>query len=341
MAGTEDGRPLHRVTGRGRPPSFWHDSPLYSKLFIGISPIGSVVSSLMSRCLDDLTTVQPYQLARALSARIIASTPGRYHVYNIAESNAMAILSLEETLHMAVEQPTQYHVLTRAAWLKRPMKIVYTSHIIVGAVFIAYAYTYFPRPSFQRIRRTLFVDNWLAFALLTVYRCTPPRMLPLHYGFIDVMHPKLASGAGEPVSWSNNSYQLTIAAMPSLHFGTSVLIGWSLSRWAPHKILRLLGPVWPALMLFTVVATANHFLLDCIAGAAVVGIGWRMQRVLLLLLPLEQAVFWLTGVERPDTADLRVKAPVQSPSWTISEGARHVEEAKNLLGPLTDSEQST
>lgn len=285
-------------------------------------------------------TYWPYQLARALSARIIASTHNRYGIYNVAESHAMAILRVEEKLRMAVEQPTQYHILSRAPWLRRPMQIVYTSHIIVGVAFIAYAYTYFPRLTFQRIRRTLFVDNWLAFVLLTIYRCMPPRMLSAQYGFVDVLHPKLHSGEGEPVSWSNNRYQLTIAAMPSLHFGTSVLVGWSLYRYAPQRVLRLLGPLWPALMLLTVVGTANHFLLDCIAGAAVVWVGWRVQRLVLYLQPLEQVLFWLLSIERPKSADVMVRVLARSASWEFSEGARHIEEAKNPLSVSSDSEES-
>ena len=43
----------------------------------------------------------------------------------------------------------------------------------------------------------------------------------------------------------------------------------------------MLGAVYPALMLFVIVATGNHFWIDAAAGALVAGAAWVIARRLL------------------------------------------------------------
>jgi membrane-associated phospholipid phosphatase len=67
------------------------------------------------------------------------------------------------------------------------------------------------------------------------------------------------------VQLASNPY----AAMPSLHSADALIIGVAMalvvrSRWA--KALWLAWPLW---VWFTVMATANHFWLDVVAGIAV------------------------------------------------------------------------
>jgi hypothetical protein len=139
------------------------------------------------------------------------------------------------------------------------------------------------------------MDNLLAFLILTTWRCMPPRLLPDEYGYIDVLHKVPQS------VWANNKWQLTIAALPSLHFGTSVFIGCGLWSFAPrsHVILRYIALVYPFAMLATILATANHFFLDAVVGVLVPILGWRVQDMFLVLLPLEEKMFHLLRVEKP------------------------------------------
>ena len=68
--------------------------------------------------------------------------------------------------------------------------------------------------------------------------------------------------------------------MPSLHFGYALLVGGAIAWLARGRAIRLAGAVYPALMLF-IVATGNHFLLDAVAGGAVVLAGWAAARLLI------------------------------------------------------------
>ena len=60
------------------------------------------------------------------------------------------------------------------------------------------------------------------------------------------------------------------AAVPSLHFGWSMLLG-GVVAWVGRSRASLvaLGIVWPLAMFFAVVMTGNHFILDAVAGAVV------------------------------------------------------------------------
>ena len=111
--------------------------------------------------------------------------------------------------------------------------------------------------------------------------------------------------------------------MPSLHFGYSLLIGLTIMSipLAPqHRRSRtvaltmglrmripsarrmlciFLGVAYPAIILVAIVATANHFILDAVAGAMVCGLAWTGNRVLLNLLPLEDYFLWCVRIHKP------------------------------------------
>ncbi|KAK2024396.1 integral membrane protein [Colletotrichum zoysiae] len=234
-----------------------------------------------------------YQLLRAFSARMIA---GNEAVFMRAQEHAISILKLEEAFGLDIELGVQRYVLDNVPWLVPYLAKIYYFHISLGIMFIIYCYTFLPSATFQRIRRTIAMDNVIAFFIVTTYRCMPPRLLPAEYGFEDVLHGKKGGGN----AWTHNRFQLTIAAMPSLHCGTALFLAWSICRFSPHRPLRLVAPLWPLAMFFTIVATANHFILDAVVGAMVVVLGWRFNRAVLVLLPLQNRVLERLGLKVPE-----------------------------------------
>ncbi|KAI8281703.1 hypothetical protein K4K56_011653 [Colletotrichum sp. SAR 10_98] len=234
-----------------------------------------------------------YQLLRAFSARMIA---GNEAVFNRARDHAISILNFERFFGFDIELGVQQYVLNSVPWLMPILAKVYYSHISLGICFIIYTYSFLPPSTFQRIRRTIAMDNVVAFFIVTSWRCMPPRLLPAEYGFIDILHS--AQGGGN--AWTHNKFQLTIAAMPSLHCGTALFLAWSICRFSPHRPLRLIAPLWPMAMFLTIVATANHFVLDAMVGAMVPVIGWRYNHVILYLKPMQDKVLEGLGLKVPD-----------------------------------------
>ena len=71
-----------------------------------------------------------------------------------------------------------------------------------------------------------------------------------------------------------SSYYNISAAMPSLHFSWTVILGVLLWRTLPVWI-RFVGLLYPVLTFFAIVITGNHFVVDAVAGGllAVVSFG--------------------------------------------------------------------
>jgi membrane-associated phospholipid phosphatase len=89
------------------------------------------------------------------------------------------------------------------------------------------------------------------------------------------------------------------AAMPSLHVGWSLLAGIALIACARSWWLKASGGALPILMTFAVIMTGNHYLLDVIAGAAVV------------LVSLTLSALWSSwSMARAQTA--------HTPAWSLS-----------------------
>jgi len=63
------------------------------------------------------------------------------------------------------------------------------------------------------------------------------------------------------------------AAMPSLHAGWDLLVGISIVTAASSLWLKAVGCLLPVMMMFAVIATANHFVVDVVAGIVLVLIG--------------------------------------------------------------------
>lgn len=112
-----------------------------------------------------------------------------------------------------------------------------------------------------------------------------------------------------------------------MHFGYSLMIGFTIMtiplaprtrcpvarfRWARAAGLPLcswrrlaclaVGVVYPCMILVAIVATANHFILDAVAGALVCALGWHINGVILNLLPLEDYFLWVVGIHKPEPA---------------------------------------
>lgn len=70
-----------------------------------------------------------------------------------------------------------------------------------------------------------------------------------------------------------------VAAMPSLHGAWALLIALFFTRFTPRWAWPLLFG-YPALMLFTLVATGEHYVIDVLVGFACTGLAFLLARVL-------------------------------------------------------------
>lgn len=71
-------------------------------------------------------------------------------------------------------------------------------------------------------------------------------------------------------------------------------------------VCLVLGFLYPFVILVAIVATANHFILDAIAGALVCALGWYFNGVLLNLLPVEDYFLWLVRIHKPEPSSVSI-----------------------------------
>jgi len=127
------------------------------------------------------------------------------------------------------------------------------------------------RSHFPLVRNITFLSTLLALVGYELYPTAPPRLTPgllYHhhiFHFQNTVQQVIGDGKlnGTPIGY--NAY----SAVPSLHIAWALIVAVSVMLLTRHRLVRLLAGLYPLLMLFTVVVSANHYLLDAAGGALV------------------------------------------------------------------------
>lgn len=123
------------------------------------------------------------------------------------------------------------------------------------------------RERYYLLRNAFFVSGAIGFLFFALLPVAPPRLLDL--GLVDTVTSQSSSYRALQPPGLTNQY----AAFPSLHVGWNVLLGIVVLTATTSHVVRFLAIAGPLAMAFSVVATANHFVVDVGAGIAVVLIG--------------------------------------------------------------------
>ena len=83
--------------------------------------------------------------------------------------------------------------------------------------------------------------------------------------------PWPSSRACERDSATVNALFNPYAAVPSMHVAFALMIGVPIARLAKHRVTRWVWALYPLLVIFVIVATANHFFADAVLGALTAG----------------------------------------------------------------------
>jgi PAP2 superfamily protein len=155
------------------------------------------------------------------------------------------------------------------------------------------------------VRNIVYSAMGIALVGYLIYPTAPPRMLT-DLGFTDTLE-KFASvnhDSGPIASLAN-----PFAAIPSVHTCFALIIGVSCYLLVRRRPVAFAWLFYPALIVFSIVATANHFWADAILGAAVavlaLGIAWLLERVRPTL---------------PDSARRRLRLPSERRSLAPANG---------------------
>jgi hypothetical protein len=259
---------------------------------------GSPIPQQTPRCDAADVTVSPRQyLARPHGGLAeIAGLAVLYGLYELvrgvggedwkaALANTADIVALEQRLSIYGERAVQEWAQSVPA-LPSLLGVAYiVLHFVATALVLAWVHRSRPE-QFPIVRNSLIVSTALALVVYVAYPAAPPRLAGL--GFADTV----TSHAGLDLSSDLlGSLYNPIAAVPSLHFGYALLVGVAVFALARNRVARTMGAVYPAAMLFIIVATGNHFWFDAAAGGVVTVAGWLVARRIVAARPPESRCF--------------------------------------------------
>jgi PAP2 superfamily len=189
-----------------------------------------------------------------------------------ARRHAQQLIALERHGHVFVEAGVQDR-LAEVPGLLPALGLFYVfAHLTVTVAVLVWLYV--RRPAvYARVRTTLAIASFGALAVFAVFPAMPPRLAAA--GVTDAVSRLTPVDLGSTLL--GRLYD-PYAALPSMHVGYALVVGFVLARHARGRAVRVVGAVYPALALVAVVATGNHYLVDAVAGAAMVGVAYAAER---------------------------------------------------------------
>jgi hypothetical protein len=187
-----------------------------------------------------------YQVARGFADR----NPAK------AFQNGEDIVRLETGLTHRLYELTLQNFVDQKHWLETLVSWTYwnSEFTVLG---LALLWVYLRRhDAFGRFRNAVLLANVLGLVGYIAMPTAPPRLLGV--GFVDQHRDGLVQLFANPY-----------AAMPSLHAGDALIVGIVLASVCRRRIWQAVWIAWPAWVWFCVMATGNHFWLDCVAGSFV------------------------------------------------------------------------
>ena len=219
-----------------------------------------------------------FSLSRILfpHLREVALVVGAYFVYmysralvftdfqSTALANARRVIEFEKRVGFfweplwqgwAIESARSLVIFFNWAYIITFFPIVLTAAVIL----------YFTnRDRYKYYRNIVLISFVIALLGFMLFPLAPPRMIAEH--FVDTIK---AFGPSGYASRELANYYNAYAAMPSLHFGWTVMFGIIFLR-TNHILIKVFGVFYPTLTLFAITITGNHYIMDAIAGGLLV-----------------------------------------------------------------------
>ena len=186
-----------------------------------------------------------------------------------AARNARRIEELERRLGVHVEPGLQALLLDRPRLL-RALSAGYVLPNVVLTVGSVMRLFFRRHPDYHRIRTAGLFSIAAPAAVFYLFPCDPPRKL--HHMVDTIRDGGLDLEAGIVVRLYN-----PIAAFPSLHMAFAVVTSAAVLADSRSTLVRVAARAYPGAVAFVVFTTANHFVLDAAAGAALGLLGLRLR----------------------------------------------------------------
>jgi membrane-associated phospholipid phosphatase len=184
-----------------------------------------------------------------------------------ALANGLRVIEAERHLGMYFELDLQRWVINaRDIFLDVANWTYFNCQFTISFGFLLWVY--FRRNyAFYFARNVIIVADFIGLIGYVAIPTAPPRFYP-QLGFVDTL-------AGEPVSHQTGiiaEFANPYAAMPSLHTAYALTVAVTGLLVCRSLFAKLIWTIYPVLVVYSIVATGNHFVLDAVAGAGVAGL---------------------------------------------------------------------
>jgi PAP2 superfamily len=204
-----------------------------------------------------------------LVRRLVVNAEGKRK----AARNAERVVALERRLGIHVEPGLQALLLPRRR-LVAVLNVAYATlnvGLTVGWLMRLFSEGH---PDYHRLRRAVALATLGAQPVFLLFPTAPPRTLE---HFVDTIAD--VSGVDLDNGFVSKLYD-PIAAVPSIHITYAVITATGIAETTRSPVLRMLAPAYPPAVAFVIFSTANHYVLDALAGAALGVLGLRIARAL-------------------------------------------------------------
>jgi PAP2 superfamily protein len=177
-----------------------------------------------------------------------------------AIEHARQVVSFERALGILVEPDLQRTIVDHPALVDLFNWIYVWAHWPVILIWVIWMWTRH-RDAYPVYRNAVLLSGAAGMIVFALYPLAPPRL----FSDLNVV---------DTVSLHSRSYRVLqppsltnlYASMPSLHFGWNLLVGIAIARNARTLLGRAIGVILPIAMFSAIILTANHYIVDGIAG---------------------------------------------------------------------------
>lgn len=177
-----------------------------------------------------------------------------------AFANARWIVHFERGIGLFVEPAIQRAAEAHTVIVDFASWMYLNSHFAVTTITLAYLYLR-RNDRFYFVRNMFMVAMGIALALYVAFPTAPPRFLD-YLGFTD----SVADFTGVDTESSNVLFN-PYAAVPSMHVCFALMLAVPMVQLVRRPWAKVLWCVYPLLLTWVVIATANHWWTDAATGA--------------------------------------------------------------------------
>lgn len=191
-----------------------------------------------------------------------------------AVTRAVRILDLERALHLDVEAGLNRWFLEHDAVGVAASFHYASAHYLLTLLVVVWLYVRH-RAAYGPARLALVGATGVALLAYLAMPTAPPRLMD---GWTDLLAVHSAAGwwggeasAPQGLGWLTNQ----LAAFPSMHAGWALWVALAVGHVTQRRAVAALAWAHAIITAVVVVGTGNHWVLDVVAGWAVVLIAWR------------------------------------------------------------------